>query len=104
MHRAFLRAFRSADRSPLDPSCFPRGARADFYREELLKHQRCLEQQREYFSEQAIHGVEHALETILARLDTLCRHKDCEAVMSALLKKFDLVTRLSAWDDHGRSH
>jgi hypothetical protein len=79
-------------------------SRLEFYRQELLRHQRCLEHQREYFSERAIHGVEHALQRTMARLDTLCRHQDCDEVMSALLKKFDLVTGLSAWDEHARLH
>jgi hypothetical protein len=89
---------------PFAAACFPRATRAEFYREEFMKHQRCLDRQREYFSEQAIHGVEHALQRILARLDTLCRHQDCDRVMSDLLRKFDLVTRLSEWDEHGRTH
>ena len=33
-----------------------------FYREEFLKHQRCLQRQRPYYSESAITGVEAALE------------------------------------------
>ena len=44
------------------------------------------------------------VESILARLDTLCRHQNCDQVIGELLKKFDLVTRLSAWDDCGRAH
>ncbi len=44
--------------------------------------------------------MECALETILTRLDALCRHQDCEQVLGALLRKLDVVTRVSAWDDH----
>ena len=33
----------------------------EFYREEFLKHQRCLQQQRAYYSERAITDVEAAL-------------------------------------------
>ncbi|MGE3843314.1 MAG: hypothetical protein AB7I50_17220, partial [Vicinamibacterales bacterium] len=61
-------------------------SRTDFYREEFLRHQRCLDRHREYFSEQAIHDVEHALQRILARLDTLCVHQDCDKVIGQLLK------------------
>src|SRR5262245_18787527 len=104
MNRATLRFSQLASQPPLFAACFPEVSRAAFYREELLKHQRCLERQREYFSEQAIHGVEYALQSILSRLDTLCCRRDCDKVMSALLKKFDIVTRLSAWDEHGLSH
>jgi hypothetical protein len=104
MSRAFSRFSRHASLWPPTGAVPPRSTRADFYREEFLKHKKCLERQREYFSAQAIHDVEHALQNILARLDTLCRHQDCDEVMSTLLKKFDLVTRLSAWDDSGRTH
>jgi hypothetical protein len=104
MRRAIQHFSRLVDCSPLTATCFPRASRAEFYREEFLKHQRCLDRQREYYSEQAIDGVEHALERILSCLDSLCVHQDCDEVMSALLRKFDLVTRLSAWDDCGRAH
>jgi hypothetical protein len=105
MRRATTRFSRLADRSQqLTAACLPLVHRAEFYREELLKHQRCLEQQREYFSEKAIHGVESALQMILGRLDTLCRNQDCDRVLGDLLRKLDLVTRLSAWDERGRSH
>jgi hypothetical protein len=79
-------------------------SRTDFYREEFLKHQRCLERQREYFSEQAIAEVECALMRILARLDQLCCREDADCQVSALLKKFDGVTRLSAWIDPKTLH
>jgi hypothetical protein len=104
MSRATSRFSRPADRSQLPVACFPLFNRAEFYRQEFLKHQRSLDRQREYFSAQAIHNVEHALQRILARLDTLCRERDCDQVMSALLKKFDLVTRVSALDDPGPGH
>jgi hypothetical protein len=104
MSRATTRFSRLTDRTTLTAACLPLFTRAEFYREELLKHQRCLERQREYFSEKAIQQAECALESILARLDTLCRHQDCDKVMSVLLKKFDLVTRLSAWDEYRHSH
>jgi hypothetical protein len=88
---------------PLAAACLPQVHRAEFYREEFLKHQRCLDRHREYYSAEAIHNVEHALRRTLARLDMLCRHGDCDEVISGLLKKFDRVTRLSAWDQP-RSH
>ncbi len=40
------------DRRP--SSALPQGLRIEFYREELIKHQRCLQRQREYYSERAI--------------------------------------------------
>ena len=43
----------------------PASCLADLYREEFLKHQRCLQQQREYDSERVILDVEAALRRIL---------------------------------------
>ncbi len=102
-----MRFSRPAVRPPGSPACFPRHChwnRAEFYREEFLRHQRCLERHREYFSAEAIHHVEHALQRILARLDTICGHQDCDQLIGRLLKKLDIVTRLSTLDDHGRTH
>src|SRR5262245_31788275 len=98
------RVFTSLGRSDFPSACVCRLTRADFYREELLKHQRCLERQREYFSEQAIRQVEGALEKLLNRLDALCCHHDCDKVMSAVLRKFDIVTKVSALDETVRLH
>ena len=55
--------------------------------------------QREYFSEHAITRVETALCRIIAEIDALCAHDDADVVVSRLLKKFDVVTGLSAWSD-----
>jgi hypothetical protein len=71
----------------------------DFYREELIKHQRCLRRQREYYSERAYVSAEQALARLLARLDQLCRSKDADQLMVHLLRQLDLVTNLSAWSD-----
>ena len=43
------------------PGPSPVTAITEFYREEFIKHQRCLQEQREYFSSQAIESVESAL-------------------------------------------
>jgi len=74
-------------------------SRADFYREEFLKHKRCLRAQREYFSEHAITKVEAALTETIAKLDHICQRCDCDHVVSCLLRQFDLVTGLSNWSD-----
>jgi hypothetical protein len=71
-------------------------SRSDFYREEFLKHRRCLERQREYFSERAISEVECALSRILSQLDQLCCQEDVDRRVSEMLKQFDIVTRLSS--------
>jgi hypothetical protein len=71
----------------------------NFYREEFVKCQRCLEQQREYYSEGAISDVEQALTKIISELDHLCTKADADKVVSQLLRQFDAVTGLSAWVD-----
>ena|SRR5687768_200976 len=72
---------------------------SNFYREEFLKCQRCLEQQREYYSEDAISDVEQALLKVMAELDRLCTNADADQVVSRLLRQFDVITGLSAWTD-----
>ena len=72
---------------------------SNFYREEFVKCQRCLEQQREYYSESAITDAERALMKIMSELDRLCTAADADQVVSRLLRQFDVVTGLSAWTD-----
>ena len=72
---------------------------SNFYREEFIKCQRCLEQQREYYSEDAISDVEQALVKVMGELDGLCTKADADQVVSRLLRQFDVVTGLSAWTD-----
>lgn len=76
----------------------------NFYREEFIKHQEVLRRQREYYSERAITEVEAALTRTLAQLDHLCRRENANQVLSDLLHKFDIVTKLSAWSDPKNSH
>ncbi len=82
----------------------PASALIDFYREEFLKHHQCLQAQREYFSEQAICGVEQALQRVMADLEQLSRTADADEVMARLLREFDIVTGLSAWSDPLKVH
>jgi len=76
----------------------------EFYREEFIKHHRCLQRQRPYYSEGAITNVEAALTRIIEELDQLCRQDNANQVVSSLLKKFDVVTGLSAWSDPRQTH
>jgi hypothetical protein len=76
----------------------------DFYREEFLKHRRCLEHQREYYSDSAITSVEAALTRILSQLEQLSTKKDADQVVSGLLRKFNVVTGLSSWNDPKNVH
>jgi hypothetical protein len=77
---------------------------SDFYREEFLKHRACLAQQREYYSERAITDADGAISRVLNELDQLCAQDDADRLMSALLRKFDLVTGLSGWNDPKNYH
>jgi hypothetical protein len=76
----------------------------EFYREEFLKHQRCLRRQREFYSVDAIQSAENALKNILSRLDQLCRQRNADELVSRLLRQFDVVTGLSAWSDPKQTH
>lgn len=92
----------------LRPAKWPCGDRfsilTDFYREEFLKHQRCLEEQREYYSDSAIEPVEEALTRIIAQVEHLSKKEDADQVVSRLLRKFNVVTRLSSWTDPKNVH
>ena len=78
--------------------------RTDFYREEFLKHRRCLEQQREYYSDSAITSVEAALTRIISQLEHLSAKQNGDQVVSNLLRKFNVVTGLSGWNDPKNVH
>ena len=91
-----LSRFLTDSRPPCEPVLH---SLSNFYREEFLKCQECLEQQREFYSESAIHDVEQALVKVMAQLDRLCTKGDADQVVSKLLRQFDVVTGLSAWTD-----
>ena len=76
----------------------------EFYREEFVKHRRCLQEQRPYYSESAITDVEQALTRIIKELEHLSSQDNAPQLISALLKKFDIVTGLSAWSDSKQTH
>ena len=77
---------------------------AEFYREEFVKHQCCLQRHRAYYSESAITDVEAALTRILSGLEQLCTKDNADEVVSSILKKLDVVTGLSAWSDPTHTH
>ena len=79
-------------------------ALTEFYREEFMKHHRCLQEQREYFSSQAIDNVESALVRVISQVDALSTKADADQVVAQLLREFDVVTRLSAWSDPHKAH
>ena len=76
----------------------------EFYREEFIKHHRSLQRQRPYYPENVITDVEAALLRIMSQLEQLCTRDNADEVVSLLLKKFDVVTGLSAWSDPYRTH
>ena len=91
--------------SPAVPFCGPScQCLADFFREEFIKHRVCLEEQREYFSERAIEQAQVALARILAEVERLSQREDACEVIGDLLRKFDLVTNLSAWTEPKTLH
>ena len=91
-----LSRFLNDSRPPCEPVFH---SVSDFYREEFVKRQQCLEQQRELYSERAINDVEQALVKVIGQLDRLCSKADADEVVGRLLRQFDVVTGLSAWTD-----
>lgn len=87
-------------------SAVPAGVTAlsEFYREEFLKHHRCLQEQREYYSAQAINSAEAALLKIIAEVDRLSAEANADQVVAQLLREFDVVTGLSGWSDPCKVH
>jgi len=79
-------------------------ALSEFYREEFLKHHRCLQEQREYYSAQAINSAEAALPKIIAKVDRLSEEANADQVVAQLLREFDVVTGLSGWSDPCKVH
>jgi hypothetical protein len=86
------------------PATLPTSPVTEFYREEFIKHQRCLQEQREYYSSQAIESVESALVRVISEVDMLSAKADANQVVARLLQEFDMVTRLSAWSDPNKAH
>lgn len=78
------------------PSCH---CLAEFFREEFLKHHRCLESQREYYSDVAIETAEKALSRAMSQIESLCQREDGCEVIGQLLRQIDAVTNLSAFTE-----
>jgi hypothetical protein len=72
---------------------------SNFYREEFLRCQRCLDAQREYYSESTISDVERALSRVMSQLDQLCKQNNANQIVSNVLQQVDLVAGRSAWAD-----
>lgn len=105
MHRPHSRSTRwSFDDQTRRAGIAPLTSRTDFYREEFLKYRQSLEEQREAYSDRAVHAFECALSRILAELDRVSTRDDADRVVSDLLRRFDLGTGLSAWCDRKKLH
>ena len=100
MHRAKTRTSRLPNDWTVPPGP---SALAEFYREEFLKHHRCLDAQREYYSARAIADMERALLRIVAEMDSLTA-RGGDDVVERLLRELDVVTGLSAWSGARTSH
>jgi hypothetical protein len=96
-----LARFLTDSRPQCDPVC---PSLSNFYREEFVKCQRCLEQQREFYSARTISEMERALSRVMAQLDHLCAKADADKVLGHLLRQFDTVTRPSVWSDPRHIH
>jgi hypothetical protein len=86
------------------PGPSPSSPIIEFYKEEFLKHHRCLQEQREFFSTQAIKNAESALLRIISQVDKLSTKEDANQVVAKLLREIDVVTNLSAWSDPQKVH
>lgn len=75
-----------------------------FYREEFIKHHKCLQAQREYYSDQAINSAETALLKIISEMDRLSEDANAEQLVAKLLREFDVVTGLSGWSEPSQVH
>ena len=105
MHRPHSRWTRWSFYDPTrHAGVYPLTSRTDFYREEFLKYRQSLEEQREAYSDRAVDAFECALNRILAELDRVSSQEDADRVVSDLLRRFDLVTGLSAWCDRTKLH
>lgn len=94
-----LSRFLTDSRPQFDPVVY---SLSNFYREEFVRCLRCLDQQREHYSEAAISNAEQALERVMEDIDHLCTKADANQVVSRILHQFDVATGLSAWTDPER--
>ena len=67
-----------------------------FYRQELYRHWRCVDQQREQYSDKVVADITRALGNLMLRVDSLCDDERGHKVVAQLLSKIDGVTVLSS--------
>src|SRR3954462_8462805 len=76
----------------------------EFYKEEFIKHRRCLEQQRAYYSEGAITDVETAITKVISQHESPSSQANAPQLVSALLKQSDDVAGRSPFSDPKHTH
>jgi len=69
-----------------------------------VRCQRCLEQQREFYSARTINSVEKALTRVMSQLDRLCTDEDANEVVGRLLRQFNVAAGLASWSDPRQVH
>jgi hypothetical protein len=94
----------STARHPPASACPSTTIIADFYREEFLKRQAQLRQQREFYSERAVASAEAALDRILTHLESLCALDHADQLVSRLLRCIDAATGGSVAADPKKVH
>jgi hypothetical protein len=102
MHRP--KPLLSSDSAGLPDTPHHTSRRIDFYREEFVKLQECLQRQRESFPEGVVSDCECALLRVMAGLDELCARHDADHLVGCLLERFGLLARLASWDDPRQVH
>lgn len=72
---------------------------AEFYREELERCHRCLQSQRDGYSECTVIQIEAALGQVMDQLEALCREGRADRVVSDILHCFSAVATRHSWAD-----
>ena len=76
----------------------------EFYREEFVKHHRCLQEQRPYYSESAITDVETALAKIINSSNIFPRKTTLPSWSAHSSRNSTSSPGLSAWSDPKQTH
>ena len=75
-----------------------------FYRQQLYWHWKCVDQQREQYSDKVVADLARALGNLMVRVDSLCDDERGHKIVAQLLCKIDGVTGLSSWSKPPRIH
>src|SRR5262249_38556535 len=78
--------------------------RMDFFRQEFQRHHECLERQREDYSGGAIASAEQGLDGVRGARGAWSQREAADDGMGQVLRKLDVVTKLSAWSEPDNLH